>query len=226
MGLAPRPNSEEQARWRAEREAEERQRIEKAQSWWLASRQAACIASTYLQFRGISIAIPQSIREHPALKHYETGHRLPSVVCRVQGSDGKLQAIQRIYVTPDYRRKANVRHPKMALGPISGGAVRLGPAGEELGLAEGVETALSAMQLYGGVIWAALGGANLKNVILPESIKRVSIYADNGDKGHRFAEQAAQAFHRQGRKVTLVFPAEPFGDFNDVLRAQHGEWVA
>ena len=108
----------------------------------------------------------------------------------------------------------------MGLGPISRGAVRLGPAGEDLGLAEGVETALSATQLYGGVVWAVLGGWNLPKLLLPEMVQRVAIYGDNGKEGHRLAEQAAEVFHRQGHKVTLVFPVEPFGDFNDLLKAQ------
>ena len=80
------------------------------------------------------------------------------------------------------------------------------------------------MQLFGGVVWCALGGANLKNVILPDTVERVVIYGDNGDAGHRFVEQAADIFWRQGRKVRLMFPIESFDDFNSVI--QHKEAAA
>ncbi len=45
----------------------------------------------------------------------------------------------------------------MALGSIGNGAVRLGRAGKALGLAEGIETGLSAQQLFEVPVWAALG---------------------------------------------------------------------
>ena len=74
------------------------------------------------------------------------------------------------------------------------------------------------MQLFGGTVWCALGGGNMHNVILPVVVERVTIYGDNGEAGHRFAEQAAETFWRQGRKVTLSFPLGLFDDFNDVLQ--------
>jgi hypothetical protein len=78
------------------------------------------------------------------------------------------------------------------------------------------------MQLFGGGVWAGLG-RNMKNVILPDIVERVVIYGDNGDAGHRLAEQTADVVWRQGRKVKLVYPTQPFDDFNDVLGHERGK---
>ncbi len=134
-----------------------------------------------------------------------------------------LCAVHRTFIDPRTFGKAAVEPNKMTLGPVAGGAVRLRDAGYELGLCEGIETGLSAMQLYGGAVWAALGGANVKNVVLPECVKLVIIYGDNGEIGHRFAEEAADTFYYQGRDAKFVFPHEPLGDFNDVAQAQQTE---
>ena len=60
----------------------------------------------------------------------------------------------------------------------------------------------------------------MKNLVLPEIVESVRIYGDNGDPGHRFAEQAAEVFYYQGRVVKLIFPEKPYGDFNDVLQGR------
>jgi hypothetical protein len=74
-----------------------------------------------------------------------------------------------------------------------------------LGLAEGIETALSAMQLTGVPVWASLGGARLHRVELPPEVKEVHVFLDflnliaNGDgrevpsaqSDHDSAENAA-----------------------------------
>ena len=94
-------------------------------------------------------------------------------------------------------------------------------AAKELGLAEGVETGLSAMRLFHVPVWSCLGGFNIKNAPLPDIVEQVVIYGDAGDAGRRYAEEAAEVFARQGRTVRLVFPTK-HSDFNDVLRAKKG----
>lgn len=109
--------------------------------------------------------------------------------------------------------------PKLALGRVSGDAVRLGPSKEEIGICEGIETGLSAVQLYGGSVWCACG-SHLDKIIVPDIVKRVRIYADNGEAGERNAERAGETFYKQGLRVTIVRPIDVYGDFNDCLQAQ------
>jgi hypothetical protein len=85
-------------------------------------------------------------------------------------------------------------------------------------LAEGIETALSAMQLFDEPTWAALG-SRLDHVALPESVRHVIIYADNGDAGLVAAHKAVKAFTHQGLRVTLRLPPEEYSDWNDALVA-------
>ena len=185
---------------------------------WRAAAPAGVIARTYLQARGITIEPPLSIRETPSLRHAPTGLDFPAVIAGGQGPDGKLCAVQRIFLTADFTRKAAVTNPKMSLGPTAGGSVRLGPAQAEIGIAEGIESGLAAQQLYGLPVWASLGASNLSNVVLPDKILRVTVFGDNGDAGRAAAKVAAETFSQQGREVRIAFPKGDVGDFNDLLQ--------
>ena len=48
-----------------------------------------------------------------------------------------------------------------------------------MGIAEGVETALSAMQMAGMTVWASLGASRLHNVELPPEVEEVHVFVDN-----------------------------------------------
>ena len=104
----------------------------------------------------------------------------------------------------------------MTLGPFLDGAVRLGPAGEVLGIAEGIETGLSAMQFCDVPVWAACG-SRMHKIALPDCVREVHIFADNGAPGRLAAEKAANSFTREGKRVLLRFPPNRFGDWNDVI---------
>jgi hypothetical protein len=174
----------------------------------------------YLAERGITAAAPLTLRRHGALLHKATGLYLCGMVAAVQAPTREVIAIHRTYLTSDWKQKAPVSDAKMALGALGAGAVRLGPAGEELGLAEGVETDLSAMQLFNLPVWCSLGTERLHKIELPPDIKRVTIFGDNGPAGRKAAMRAVETYTAQRRKVTLRFPPEQYGDFNDVLMAE------
>jgi hypothetical protein len=178
------------------------------------------LTGSYLNHRAITGKIPPTIRDHPGLKHSPTGQIFPTMVAAITGPDGKVIAIQRTFLRIDGQGKANVSTPKMTLGPMRDGAVRLGPAGPVLGIAEGIETGLSAMQLFGVPVWCSLSAGRLDRLWLPSEAREIHLFADNGTRGHEAAERAAQAYQAQGRRVVLRFPPERFGDFNDLLQAE------
>ena len=144
---------------------------------------------------------------------------MPAMIAGVQSPDRKIVAIHRTYLRLDGRGKAGVSTQKMALGPIGAGGVRLGPAGPVLGVAEGLETGLSAAQLFGLPIWCSLSASRLDRLYLPPEAQEVHVFADNGTAGHEAAERAAEAYQAQGRRVVVRFPPEQFGDWNDALSA-------
>jgi phage/plasmid primase-like uncharacterized protein len=93
--------------------------------------------------------------------------------------------------------------------------VRLGPSDTAIGLAEGVETALSVQQMLGITVWASLGAARLHAVHIPDSVRTVDIYGDPDEPGRRAVEKAL-AVHRLGRTALGKLP--PRGDdWNDFM---------
>ncbi len=100
------------------------------------------------------------------------------------------------------------------------GAVHLGAAGPVLGIAEGVETGLSAMQLFDVPVWCSLSAVRLDRLWLPPESREIHVFGDNGAAGHEATERAATAYQAQGRRVVVRFPPEHHGDWNDALRAQ------
>ena len=190
--------------------------------WRAAQPGAGTKVGTYPRARAITLPVPPSLRFHMNLTYTQTDTGFPAVVAGVQGPDSKIVAVHRTYLLPDGRGKAQVSKPKMALGPIGNGAVRLAKADTELGLAEGVETALSAMQIFDTPCWAVLG-SRFDKVWLPDVVRRVELFADSGPAGLSAAHKAVEAFTGQGRKVTLRLPPEGFGDWNDALVALAAE---
>jgi Toprim domain len=136
--------------------------------------------------------LPPTLRYSPALNYYPTGTPLPALIAAISGPDQKVTAVQRIYRRLDGLGKAGVADPKLTLGRTRDGACRLAPTGRELGLSEGIETGLSAMELYRIPVWAACG-SRMDAIAIPEGVERLVIFADNGSAGVSAAERATIA---------------------------------
>jgi putative DNA primase/helicase len=145
------------------------------------------------------------------------GRPLPAMIAAVQAPDRAITAVQ-VTLLSEPGRKAGVPTPRLNPVPLDAGAVRLAKAATVLGLAEGIEDALSAMQLHGLPCWAALGAGRMHRVGIPAEIQEIIVFADNDDVGRRAAERVVEA-HQKKRRVTVVYPPERFEDWNDYLRA-------
>lgn len=146
----------------------------------------------------------------------------PAMIAAVQEA-GRLLAIQRCFLDCEGSRLASdLGNPRRMLGRPCGGAVMLWPATETLGLAEGVETAMSAAALLRLPVWATLGAERLDQILIPETVRRLFILPDNDRSGRRGAAKAMYAYSRQGRRVETVWPPNGMNDWNDVLRAAAG----
>jgi putative DNA primase/helicase len=179
---------------------------------------AETLAETYLRARGITGPLPPTLRYHRSLKHGPTGVFFPALVAAVTGNDHKVIAIHRTFLLPDGRGKAHVGKPKLALGTLGTGAVRLAPAKSRIGLAEGIETALSAMQLFDVPTWATLGAQRMDDIAIPRVVERIILFGDRGEAGEVAAHKAGEHFAELGYHVEGKFPPEGFGDWNDALR--------
>jgi hypothetical protein len=160
----------------------------------------------YLARRGL-LTLPRSIRWMPATSKMVAAVQRPL--------DGKVIAVQTTPIGPDATRTGD----RKTCGALGAGAVRLAKAAPVMSMAEGVETGLAAMQMFGMPVWASLGSSRLHRVELPPEVQEVHIFGDNDRPGHVAADKAAEAHHKLGRKVILHFPADGLNDFNDVLVA-------
>jgi hypothetical protein len=179
----------------------------------------------YIASRGVRVAPPATLRFHSGLKH-PSGVIWPAMVALVtRGSDDTPLAIHRTFLARDGSGKAPVDPQKMMFGPCSGGGVRLGPINNRLMIAEGIETALSAMQATGEPAWAALSTSGLRALDLPDGVRDVIVLADGDDAGEAAARDCALRWKREGRRVRIARPPRGM-DFNDVLMGRapaHGD---
>ena len=198
--------------------ADEAKRIQQALEIWRRCVPAeGTPVEAYLRSRGITIPVPVSIRYLPDARHKGTNLILPAMIGGVQDLDGRVVAIHRTYLRYDGTGKAGVREPKMSLGPVAGGAVRLALAGRELAICEGIESALSFQQATGIATWAALSVPGVCSLILPTEISAVVLGPDGDDPGDEAAVEAAKRFVQEGRKARIARPPRGM-DWNDVLR--------
>jgi putative DNA primase/helicase len=189
--------------------------------WRSAVLAKGTLAEKYLRHRGIALAIPPTLRFIPAVE-YVTRVSFPAMVAAVQAADRRVIAVQVIFLHPNGTRKAHVASPRKTFGTLGAGGIRLGPAGPALGLAEGTETALSAMELFGGVVWSTLGAQRLGSIRLPQEVDKVIIYPDRDETGSAAARKAVEAY-RLTRHVECKFPSEGCNDFNDELALEKSE---
>ncbi len=186
--------------------------------WLEASSLAGSPAEDYLASRGISISSPE-LRFHPRmpLGPKDAVRFLPAMVAAVR-NDAGIMALHRSFIDIGKHRLASFAQPKRALGSPGSGAVRFAsPDGGRLGLAEGNETTLSAMQLFNIPCWATLGNERFGLATIPESVRQLYLFVDN-DAGGRLAEvRAREAYACEGRRIITRRPERAGDDWNDVL---------
>ena len=181
-------------------------------------------AAQYLQGRGLVPPTGSDLLFHPDLTHWETKTGYTALLGQVRDRSGEVIGLHRTYLAQDGNemRKAPIAKPKMMLGRIAGGAVRLASIGKDgrLALCEGIETGLAVMTACPDLpVWATLSTSGLEQVDLPPSAQHVLILADHDASGAglRAAEASARRLRAQGRDVAIAMPSEEGEDFNDML---------
>ncbi len=180
----------------------------------------------YLLRRGIEpMPDPGVVRFHPGLGYYEKleGQErsirveiYPAMIARVADSQARPVALHRTYLTAD-GRKAPVESPKKLMtpcGPIQGGAIRLFPAGPEMGVTEGIETALAVRQRTEMPVWAAVSAALLERWEPPTGTRLVVIWADldRSGTGQAAASALRDRLLAEGLQVACHLPPGPIPD--------------
>ena len=147
-------------------------------------------------------------------------------MAEIVNSEGHRVSLHRTYL--DKGRKAPVKAVKKVLGKeLSGCAVRLAETDESgvLGLAEGIETALSASELFGVPVWSVVAAFNFRNFVPPKSVRRIIIFGDSDKNfiGQREAYAGAAEIKQRHPdiEVEVRLPEQSGSDWNDVLMAQN-----
>jgi putative DNA primase/helicase len=182
------------------------------------------------------------VRFHPALEYWAAADRangrpvligrFPAMLAKALSPKGSFVQLHKTYLTAD-GHKANVpvvKKTERGVG-INGFAVALMPvAGDSLGFAEGIESALGAAMVRRIPVWSCLSGPSMAAMDLPEHLReqvsRVLIFADHDplkalpsgpdepkrlrSAGSHYAEQLAQRMRDRGKRV-LVLKASRVG---------------
>lgn len=170
--------------------------------------------------------IPPTLRYLPAAKHAPTGQTYPCLLAAVTTyPNRKVIALHRTFLSADGLRKAPVVNPKMMLGKVRGGTVRLAPADKDLIIAEGIETGLTVQVMLKKPAWVALSAQNMRHVILPPlpQAKNVYIAQDNDDAGRKAALTLADKVWAEGRTAYILQPSHVYNDFNDALFSRRSQ---
>ena len=187
----------------------------------------------YLGERGLQLAeYPRALRCHPSLGYYEKDESgrskkvaaYPAMLACIQGPDGHAVTLHRTYLRDG--KQAFARGAKKVLSSgVNGAAVRLFEPTEELAITEGIETGLAIHLGTGKPVWAAISAGNMERLWIPESVRRVWIYADNdadaGYDGQACAFVLARRLKKEEkntarRRVEVFVPRRAGADWADV----------
>ncbi|MBR0553469.1 toprim domain-containing protein [Sphingomonadaceae bacterium LXI357] len=186
--------------------------------WRDAQPLRASPARAYLESRGI-LAASSALRFHSRTPLGPMGRTrfLPAMIAAVSLDEGPI-AIHRTFLSGN--AKADFDKPKRALGALGEAAVRLfAPASGKLGLAEGIESAMSAYALTGIPVWATLGNERFGLVSVPESVTELHFFVDHDAGGELAASRGLAAYARDARTIHVCKPSSRDTDWNDELTA-------
>jgi putative DNA primase/helicase len=176
--------------------------------------------SKYLHGRSISLT-PDNVRYCPECYESETKRKYPAMVALIHDTKGDAVGIHRTYLADVPTKKKMMP----SLKPLNGSCVRLNRIEnqmfneDKLGIAEGIETALSVSQCFHLACWATLSTSLMEKWEPPVDckIRHFIIFGDT-DINFAGAKAAYTLAHKLAVKdyiVELNFPIS--GDWNDYL---------
>jgi putative DNA primase/helicase len=178
-------------------------------------------AIAYLKSRALwPLPKGHALRAHTSVAYWDSREvigRFPALVAVVRDLAGEFVTAHVTYLTQEGQKLAT-HEPRKLLSPLTnrhGCSVRLLDQAEQLGIAEGIETALSAARIHREPVWAAINSVLLAKFEPPPGVKRLAIYADRDTAG---LEAAGRLMERLQGRIACALRIPTQGDWNDVLR--------
>lgn len=188
---------------------------------WRNCHPISSVALQYLRARHCKIP-PESghLRWHPALKH-PSGYVGPALVALITDVEtNEHLSLHRTWITPT--GKADLETPRLPLWNHStkNGVIRLWPDDEVnslLGIAEGIETALS-LAWAPLPVWATIDAGHMAQFPVLRGIRTLVISQDQDPAGMSAASICARRWAEQDKEVFVTRQTE--NDLNDVLQGK------
>jgi hypothetical protein len=199
--------------------------------WREAQPAAGSPVESYLARRGLTLPddAPEVIRYAPACPF--AGCRSPAMVALVRNvvTDAP-QAIHRTAITLEGKKAVVNGRDRLALGSISGGAVKLTADAEVtccLGIGEGIESVLSMRALleFGErtPVWALLNTAGVSGFMPLPGIESLWLAVDHDPGGEKAASTCSGLWRCDGKETFLIKATTPGADLNDIAKeVRHG----
>ncbi|UOO81602.1 toprim domain-containing protein [Uruburuella testudinis] len=186
---------------------------------------------------------PQQIGTHPTML---------AAICNL---DGEIQGLHQTYLKPAWIKpygengnhtptftKLNTHHPETGAslpakkmqsrykGALTGAAVQLYQMNEQgrLCVAEGIESALAARELFCLPVWACLSAGGMKALTLPDGLQELLIVADHDTPrpiGYEAAHSLAVRAIKQGIKVKLWQPQDTGDALDELNKRKRPAWA-
>jgi putative DNA primase/helicase len=193
-------------------------RMERAKALW---QQGTSLTATpgerYFNGRGCPVPGADVIRFHPACPFGILW--VPTVLALITDAvTGEPIGVHRTAIKDDGSGKRFGADSKRMLGVARRGVVRLHAATEHLGIAEGIETALSAAQMFGTAVWATLSADGIAGFPVIPGVKRLTIFADHDDAGITAAHKCGLRYKMSGIDGEIHVPPIVKSDWNDWLK--------
>lgn len=179
----------------------------------------------YLAARGLE---PVPAIRQARLPYWKDGRMVgefDAMVARVVGADGKPLTFHVTYLKDGKKAPVDPSRKLMTpVAPINGGCIRLMPAAAEMGIAEGIETALAASVMYSIPVWSCVSEALLQAFEPPAIARKLWVFGDHDENytGQAAAYACAKRITKRGIECDVHIPPMP-GDWNDVLLASRRE---
>jgi putative DNA primase/helicase len=210
------------------RTEEDLERIKRAQKLWFeAGDPRGTAAEDYLASRALILhddIAGSVLRFHPRTPwRNENAGRIDFVPCLIAAfrsiDDNEINAVHRIRVdVPEHWPKTQRR----MLGIVHRGAIKLAAAGEELLIAEGLETAMSPREAgMTTPCWALGSVGSISFFPIIHRVRRLLIAAETGDASAHAIKMCRTRWRSASRR-TSVIRSSTGSDLNDGVMAMKG----